>query len=356
LEEQVLLIEDLGPVRSVADGYQDGDDAPLATLLDRMHVPAPGVLPDVWSHVVERQRNIERATRRLPPHARDLAAGAFRRLGDVPRGRALLHGDLHTANVVRTDHGLRVIDPYGLEGDTGYDAAFLAATIPGDPDAAVRRAQRLDSEDSPTAADWLRWVAVYRLDNALRFDLPTADWQRSLVDALASQLDDLAAVCFDFGDTLIDEATERKSDGVTVEAKFLPGALDAIAAVRRRGLKLGLVADGRPESYENVLSAAGIRDHFAAVTVSRAVGVEKPNERIFLAALRDLGLSRADAHRVLFVGNRLDRDIVGANQVGMQSVWLRWSSRYSQEPASRNEAPGYTVSTLKELERLLDGK
>jgi putative hydrolase of the HAD superfamily len=79
----------------------------------------------------------------------------------------------------------------------------------------------------------------------------------------------ILAVCFDFGDTLADEATEVKDASLTtLSAELIPGAAETVRELKRRGYKLALVADGRPGSYVNVLGFHGIYDLFDHHTIS----------------------------------------------------------------------------------------
>jgi HAD superfamily hydrolase (TIGR01549 family) len=160
----------------------------------------------------------------------------------------------------------------------------------------------------------------------------------------------LRAICFDFGDTLADEATEIKDqDGVTLSADLIPGAHELLHELRRLGYRLALVADGRPGTYRNVLGHHGLYEHFDAHAISDEVGVEKPDERLFIAALDRLGIPRAEYGRTMMVGNYLERDIRGANVLGMISVWLDWAPRRPKVPADALEVPTYTIKLPLEL-------
>ena len=170
----------------------------------------------------------------------------------------------------------------------------------------------------------------------------------------------LLAICFDFGDTLIDEATEIKDEhGVTLEAVLIPGAAEVLNELKHRGYPLCLVADGYWDSYTNVLGHYGLWDLFDARAVSEKVGVDKPDPRMFEHAMEQLGIPQEDYGRVIMVGNHLERDIKGANQLGMISIWLDWAPRRSKVPADAWEKPDYTIKipieligVVEELERL----
>lgn len=165
----------------------------------------------------------------------------------------------------------------------------------------------------------------------------------------------ILAICFDFGDTLCDEASEVKDDAsTTLRAELIPGAAELLQTLSQRGYPLALVADGRPGTYRNVLGQHGVLDLFDALVVSEQLGCEKPDPRMFVAALDRLGIARPDYGRVLMVGNNLERDVQGANQVGMLSVWIDWAPRRAKVPANASQAPRFTIRQPLELLAVVD--
>jgi putative hydrolase of the HAD superfamily len=166
----------------------------------------------------------------------------------------------------------------------------------------------------------------------------------------------IRAICFDSGDTIIDEGTEVKQPGsdITLSAELIPGADQVLHELKRRGYPLALVADGPPETFRNALGQHGLYDLFDAYAISHEVGVDKPDARMFLAAIKQLQVEPEDYARVVMVGNYLARDIKGANQVGLISVWLDWAPRRPKEPADETEVPQYTIRTPLELLSVID--
>jgi putative hydrolase of the HAD superfamily len=75
----------------------------------------------------------------------------------------------------------------------------------------------------------------------------------------------------------------------------------------------------------------------------------KPDERMFIHAMKQLGIKQEDYGRVVMVGNNLERDIKGANKLGMISVWLDWAPRRSKVPADALEKPDYTIKLPLDL-------
>lgn len=85
------------------------------------------------------------------------------------------------------------------------------------------------------------------------------------------------------------------------------------------------------ESFHNNITENGLDHIFSTWVISEAVGVEKPDQRMFETVLSNLGLTEADKPRIIIVGNNLSRDVLGANRFGITSVHLCWSPRYPHQ-------------------------
>ena len=129
--------------------------------------------------------------------------------------------------------------------------------------------------------------------------------------------------------------------------------MDLVRWLHRSGYLVGLVADTRPGTARNVLRQHNILKLFDALVISEDLGTEKPDPAMFLAALRSFGLPRSAAERVVMVGNRLDRDVRGANALGIVSVLVRNNDRYPGESPDPRDEPTYTIGAIAELEGLL---
>lgn len=157
----------------------------------------------------------------------------------------------------------------------------------------------------------------------------------------------------DCGDTLVDEGSEVKDGrGATLRAEFIPGAELAVATLKGLGYRLGLVADGPVDTFLNVLGPAGLWEAFEARAISEEVGAEKPDPAMFLFALEAMGIGASDYGRVAMVGNNLERDIAGANRLGLASVWMDWAPRRRKTVLHPDEKPRYRVSGPAELPAL----
>ncbi|MBI5653400.1 MAG: HAD family hydrolase [Chloroflexi bacterium] len=163
----------------------------------------------------------------------------------------------------------------------------------------------------------------------------------------------IAAILFDLGDVIMQEETEFKDAELnTQHAELVDGMGNALRALKARGYKFGLVADTRPKTARNVLHQHNLYDLFDTLAISEEVGCEKPDPRIFRAALDALNIAPQDYARVLMIGNRLARDVRGANDLGLISVYLHWNERYAHE--NDGSVPRYEVRNARELVELVE--
>nr|WP_272211384.1 HAD family hydrolase [Marinicella sp. W31]MDC2877274.1 HAD hydrolase-like protein [Marinicella sp. W31] len=179
---------------------------------------------------------------------------------------------------------------------------------------------------------------------------------QALIAALPESVPHLEAVFLDCGDTLIDEATEVKKPGseVVIEAEEIPFAMDAVRTLHALGYRLALVADGPRETFENMLKPRGIWELMESHSISGDIGESKPSPMMFAAALRDLGLGAADRSRIVMAGNNLARDIRGANEFGLISLFVAWSKRRTHLPADSSEKPHFHIDSLDQLVAMIE--
>lgn len=98
-----------------------------------------------------------------------------------------------------------------------------------------------------------------------------------------------------------------------------PDAVPALARLREIGVPVAVVSNW-DDRLPKLLDALGLEDLVDAVVYSAQVGYEKPDPRIFLAALDHFGAP--DPERTAHVGDRLKEDVEGAAALGMQAILL----------------------------------
>jgi len=130
-----------------------------------------------------------------------------------------------------------------------------------------------------------------------------------------------------------------------------PENLQALHALKRAGLRLGLVSNIHllPDMVREDLEKLHLLDLFDVTVLSSEEMVRKPHPRIYAAVLTRLGLPGEAA---VFVGDRLKEDIRGPKEAGMRAV-LTTQFR-EEDPATVAVKPDAVIATLEELPALLE--
>jgi putative hydrolase of the HAD superfamily len=98
------------------------------------------------------------------------------------------------------------------------------------------------------------------------------------------------------------------------------GAGETLAALRRRGLHLGVVSNIDDDQFHPLWDRLGLDPYFDAVTTSEEARSCKPHPGIYRHALGKAGDMAPE--EVVFVGDTLDYDVVGAKALGMTAVLI----------------------------------
>ncbi len=125
-------------------------------------------------------------------------------------------------------------------------------------------------------------------------------------------------------------------------------AIPTLISLRARGYRLGMISNaGDDIDVQTLIDNHGLRLYFEVILVSAAVGIRKPNPRIFHMALDALGCPLAQA---AMVGDTLGADILGAHNAGLRSIWItrRADTRGNTDHLDTIQ-PDLTLGTLAEL-------
>ena len=129
-------------------------------------------------------------------------------------------------------------------------------------------------------------------------------------------------------------------------------ALPTLHALRAQGYRIGLISNaGYDEDIQVLIDKGQFRPLLDFIVSSAACGIRKPHPRIFNLALDSLGIQ---AHQAVMVGDFLAADILGANSLGMGSVWItRRADPVVSKALLEVIHPQRTIPSLAELPALL---
>jgi putative hydrolase of the HAD superfamily len=192
-----------------------------------------------------------------------------------------------------------------------------------DDTAAYKRAARRVAEEAAAerGADAERLFAAY-VAQASGF------WKKLSVEHLTTPIHDartqlwsdaLVSAGIPLDVALAERCAERYTRYRAGMLELAPGALDVVRALRERGCKLGIVTNGFAATHHEKVDRLGLRPYVDALFLADEMGMVKPDPEIFRHACRTLGSEPA---RTAMVGDRYDRDVVGAAEAGLFTVLI----------------------------------
>jgi HAD superfamily hydrolase (TIGR01509 family) len=193
------------------------------------------------------------------------------------------------------------------------------------------------------------WEEIWRSDPSAVTQAPTTDFVATALDklGLAPPADALAR----FTDSILDTSVYTAK----VEPPE-PGMPEALANLRELGLRLGCVSNAfmGARVLHAIMEERGLGPHLEMTISSCEFGWRKPHPSIYEAAVAAMGV---DASEVIFVGDRVEQDVVGPAKLGMRSVLTLQYRR--EDPSESAVRPDAVIEHLSELpavaKRMLGG-
>ena len=168
--------------------------------------------------------------------------------------------------------------------------------------------------EAPEKVLWTRWLAY--------------DFPKERVEAAAGKL----------------TYAYRRTKGERVVTE---GGADTVKELTKRGYTMAIVSDlvGVHE-VDEWLDKDGLRPYFKSVQQSSLCLIRKPHPAIYYYALEETG---ADPARTCFVGDNLDRDIVGAKAAGLgMTIGVRYPGKKHQ-PVTEENKPDMFITHFTQL-------
>ena len=145
-------------------------------------------------------------------------------------------------------------------------------------------------------------------------------------------------------DLLRDDLVESFNATKLTMIEPVPGAVETVRELARRGIGLGLVTNGSAQGQRAKIERFGLEPLFDSIVVEGEFGVGKPDPRVFLHALEQLGVAAGDAW---MVGDNLQGDVGGAQGVGIYGVWVDW--RGTGLPTDSQVQPDRIIRAISEI-------
>lgn len=118
-----------------------------------------------------------------------------------------------------------------------------------------------------------------------------------------------------------------------------PEVPQALQKWQQQGIRLGVISNFDSRLHP-VLAALELNDYFETITSSTEIGAAKPDAQVFAAALAKHQIAPQEAWHI---GDSWQDDYQGAEQAGLQGVWLNRTAK---------KTPGLTHREITDLSRL----
>jgi putative hydrolase of the HAD superfamily len=115
----------------------------------------------------------------------------------------------------------------------------------------------------------------------------------------------------------------------------------------KKSYRPGIVSNAQETFTLPELDLYGLRPYFETIVLSSQIGVKKPNSKIFRVAPDHL---KIEPQQAVFVGNDLFADVLGADKLGMKTIFL---GRAGQAPSGAHRRTRWCPTSISTRSRTL---
>jgi len=154
----------------------------------------------------------------------------------------------------------------------------------------------------------------------------------------------LALSDFDINDRNLAEDMSKEYIRMSpLKTKLIPGTLEVLGYLSKK-YSLHIITNGFNEVQYIKIEKSGLKKYFDKIITSEEAGCNKPNKNIFLYSLEK---ASAKANESLMIGDDIEVDILGAQDVGIDQVFLNIGNCIHKHSIT------YEIRSLKELINIL---
>jgi putative hydrolase of the HAD superfamily len=128
-----------------------------------------------------------------------------------------------------------------------------------------------------------------------------------------------------------------------LKTKLIPGTHEVLRYLSGK-YSLHIITNGFNEVQYIKIERSGIKQYFDKIITSEEAGCNKPNKNIFFYSLKK---ASAEIGESLMIGDDIEVDILGAQSIGMDQVFLNLNN------FSHDHSFTYEIRSLNELMNIL---
>ena len=220
--------------------------------------------------------------------------------------------------------------------------------------------QSVAIEEGTVPADRIRGV-IFDLDDTLYRERDyVRTGYKAVSDYLGGGYEEELWSFFEAGTPAIDRILKRlgredeKERALAVYRAHQPrirlyeGAEELIRSLKAKGIRVGIITDGRPEGQRNKLRALGLEELVEDILVTDELGGEQFRKPCDIAFRILQTRWRMRPEEIVYVGDNPGKDFQAPRQLGMKGIWLR-------NPESihwTGDEPGISIPAVSSLQEL----
>ena len=172
-------------------------------------------------------------------------------------------------------------------------------------------------------------------------------------DALVGTLATLELVGVALPTARVAEAIDGLMRAALAEVRPMPGAMEAVRALRDRGYRCAIISSAVHHPFlEWTIDRFGLGDAFATIVTSASSGYYKSRPEIYTTTLQGLGIAPDEA---IHVGDSYRFDVQGARRAGLRAIWYADTVAALAQPDNEADATVADLATLPQVIATLDG-
>ena len=133
---------------------------------------------------------------------------------------------------------------------------------------------------------------------------------------------------------------DLRDEGISL----FPDSIATLEALRSKDVRLALLTNGSAAGQRAKIDRFELAGYFDCICVEGELGWGKPDERVYVHALKTLGV---EPERVWMVGDNLEWDVAAPMKLGITGIWY---DRFKTGlPDGQSSTPARIIRSLSEL-------
>lgn len=138
-----------------------------------------------------------------------------------------------------------------------------------------------------------------------------------------------------------------------IAAVKFPFAEPMLVELRKMGLKIGILTNGRSYSQRNKIRLLDIEPFVDEIVICADLGVQKPDPKPFEVMSEKIGI---EPQELLFVGDNPLNDVEASRNAGYTPVWVKTVGHWYFDDIKRCELEVETVAEIPDIVKKLNQK